>query len=233
MAYGRLLEVDAFRGLAVCAMVAFHFAFALYFLKGFAVNVFSGFWLWLGLLAGTSFVFLAGVSLSLSFSRGRNFAHFLRRGAGILALGIFITIATFIAFPQDAVIFGILHLIGASIILSFPFLRFKALNIVLGAFLIAAGLALRHAVFSFPWLLPFGFFPQGLSTLDYYPLLPWLGVVLLGIAAGNFLYPKGKRAFKIPEIDLPPARFLAFLGRHSLLVYFAEFPIIYAIVWLL
>lgn len=229
----RLWEIDFFRGIAVCAMVLFHFAFALYYLKGFEIDVFSGFWQALGLFAGTLFVFIVGVSLSLSFSKGRRFFHFIRRGSGIFALGIFITFATFLAFPNDFVMFGILHLIGASIILAFPFLRFKKLNALLGAALVAFGIALKTMAFSFPWLLPFGFFPQGFSTLDYYPLLPWFGIVLLGIAFGNFLYPKGKRCFKIAEFKSSFCSAFCFLGRHSLFIYFAEFPVIFAIVSLL
>lgn len=76
------------------------------------------------------------------------------------------------------------------------------------------------------WLLPFGIYPAGFTSVDYTPLFPWFGVVLIGIGIGNFLYTGGVRQFAVPRLpDLFSAP-LAFLGRHSLLIYLVHQPVI-------
>ncbi|MCX6818607.1 MAG: heparan-alpha-glucosaminide N-acetyltransferase domain-containing protein, partial [Candidatus Aenigmarchaeota archaeon] len=65
----------------------------------------------------------------------------------------------------------------------------------------------------------------------YFPILPWFGVILIGIFFGNKLYPNAKRSFNI--IDLSKFRIiklLSFLGRHSLFIYLLHQPVIIIIV---
>ncbi len=92
--------------------------------------------------------FLMGVSLTLSNSRaqitgkyreGGLFKKYLKRGLKIFSLGLLITLATWIFIPQEFIIFGVLHFIGISIILSYPFLKSKYLNLFLGIGLIIIG----------------------------------------------------------------------------------------------
>jgi hypothetical protein len=50
---------------------------------------------------------------------------FIRRGLFIFCLGLIITFATWIYLSRGFIIFGILHCIGISIILAYPFIRYK------------------------------------------------------------------------------------------------------------
>jgi uncharacterized membrane protein len=54
-------------------------------------------------------------------------------------------------------------------------------------------LVLDERTFGTPWLLPLGFRPDAELGVDYYPLLPWFGFVLIGLALGGLLYPRGER----------------------------------------
>ena len=76
------------------------------------------------------------------------------------------------------------------------------------------------------WLLPLGVVPEGIFMPDYRPLLPWFGVVLLGVFAGNLFYGTGKRTAGLAGRMPPPARPLTFLGRHSLFIYLVHQPIL-------
>jgi uncharacterized membrane protein len=87
--------------------------------------------------------------------------------------------------------------------------------------------------FNFPWLLPLGFQPQEFASFDYFPILPSFGVVLLGIALGNWLYSKGKRAFDFSEGKNAIAKCPAFFGRHSLIIYLLHQPVIIAVLLLI
>ena len=123
----RFWEVDALRGLAVIAMVAFHILFDLNYFAGYHFSIDSGILLLLGRFASVTFVFLAGLALTLSYNKaaihmGQKdlFKKYLFRGLKIFGLGLIITAITYIFFPQEFIVFGVLHLIGISIILAFP-----------------------------------------------------------------------------------------------------------------
>jgi uncharacterized membrane protein len=102
---------------------------------------------------------------------------------------------------------------------------------VLGTLIFAAGqyvLAQDLYARSF-WLLPFGVVPEGVIMPDYRPLLPWFGVVLIGLFFGNVVYSDGRRP-AVREDKAPPlARPLLPLGRNSLFIYLIHQPIIIAL----
>ena len=238
---GRVWEIDVLRGIAVIAMVLYHFSYDLaYFAHLFDVRFFwSGLGLNAGRAIGATFIFLAGLSLTLSYRRAvrsssgqKLFRKYLGRGVRIFSYGLLITVATWILVPEGVIVFGVLHLIGASIILAYPFLRLRLPNVVLGAGCIAAGLYLSTLHTDQPWLVWLGIRPD-FFTLDYWPVFPWFGVVLLGVFVGNVLYGGEKRATVGPTPEVPGVRPLAFLGRHSLPVYLAHQPVLIATLVLL
>jgi len=236
---GRYWELDLLRGVAVIAMVVFHLLFDLNYFAGQAFNLNSGLWFAIGRLSGIAFIFLVGVSLTLSYSRllGQTEkqikSKFLKRGFKIFLYGMAITAFTLLAFPRETILFGVLHLIGLSIILSVPFLKLKRENLFLGAALVVLGLFLSTIGFDFPWLLWLGLPPAGFITFDYFPLLPWFGLVLLGIFFGKQFYPQGKRKETGDFSNNLFGRALCFLGRNSLPIYFLHQPIIVAIILLI
>lgn len=234
-------EIDALRGFAVVAMVLYHFSYDLAYFGLFDVRFFrSGLGLDAGRAIGTSFIFLAGLSLTLSYRRalasgppGRKlFRKYLGRGLRIFAYGLIITFVTWIFVPEGMILFGILHLIGVSIILAYPFLGFKLPNVVLGAGCIVIGLYLRNFSAEHPWLVWLGTRPD-FFMLDYWPIFPWFGMVLLGVFAGNTLYGGLRKRATAVAPPIPAIRPLSFLGRHSLPVYLAHQPILLAALLLL
>jgi uncharacterized membrane protein len=63
--------------------------------------------------------------------------------------------------------------------------------------------------------------------VDFYPVLPWFGVALIGVFAGYSLYPNGQRRYAWPDLGrVAPVRGLRFLGRHSLLIYLIHQPLL-------
>jgi uncharacterized membrane protein len=125
------------------------------------------------------------------------------------------------------IIFGVLHFIGISIILAYPFIRFRILNLLVGVIVVIIGLYLQNFVFDFNWLFWLGFKPMYFYTFDYFPILPWFGVVLIGLFFGKMLYPNYKRRFKIKDLSgFKISKLFCFLGRHSLLIYLIHQPIL-------
>ncbi|MBN2067013.1 MAG: DUF1624 domain-containing protein [Candidatus Diapherotrites archaeon] len=234
----RFFEIDFLRGLAVISMIAYHTLFDLNYFAGYSFPIHSDSLFLFRSFAPVAFLLIVGLCLSISYSRARSekgkaglFKKYLFRGLKTFALGLAITAITWLVFPQEFIIFGVLHFIGIAIILVFPLLGKKRLSLLLGISFILLGLWLQTFHVSSHWLLWLGLVPEGFYTFDYFPLLPWLGVVLLGIFFGRALYPSAERDFRIP--DLSGNRFIAFfsfLGRKSLLIYFLHQPVLVAII---
>ena len=234
----RLWEIDTLRGAAVVAMMFFHFMWDLYFFNLTTQNIVGAGWQTFARGIGTTFIFLLGVSVTLDYSRMvakgiSPFTRTLRRGLTVFGCGLIVSVATYFALPGEWVRFGILHHAGVAIILAFFFMRLPApVSLVIGGALIALGSyigGLRGATSE--WLIPLGFVPNGVGMADYYPLLPWFGVALLGVATGKWLYPNGQRQFALPDVgNFILFRVLRFLGRHSLIVYLLHQPILIALI---
>ncbi len=230
----RFWEVDSARGVAILMMVVYHFTYDLDTFGGYGIESTSGFWAHFADTTAFAFVFLVGVSLAISHSRasrrGRDpFGRYLWRGLKIFGYGMLITLVFWALGLGGMVIFGILHLIGVSIILAYPFRDLGISNVALGILVIAVGLYIgaQNLVIEGPWLAPFGVLPADLLMPDYRPLLPWFGVVLIGLFFGNTVYGKGKSPLGATESPTV-ARPLGYLGRHSLFIYLIHQPILIA-----
>lgn len=220
----RFWEIDFLRGLAIIMMIVFHSLWDFNHFFNFNFILSTGFWKFFQVTTAFLFLFLVGVSLSISTRDKKNiFLKLLKRGARIFSLALLITVITKIFFPDMFIIFGILHLIAISIILSYFFLNFRYLNLVLGVLMIVVGNILKNYTFSFSYFLFLGFLPKDFVSLDYYPVLPWFGVVLIGIFVANLFYTSGQRKFSWP--DLSQNKFIksfCFLGKYSLPIYFGH-----------
>jgi uncharacterized membrane protein len=229
----RFWEVDAARGIAIIMMIVYHCTYDLDTLGGYHIQSTTGYLALFADVTAGLFLFLVGISLAISRTRTsltgwRLFGKYLARGLRILAYGMVLTII-FLALGMGVVAFGILHLIGFSIILAYPFLSLRLTNLVLGTVIFVAGqYVLAQDLYSQSfWLLPFGVVPEGVMMPDYRPLLPWFGVVLIGLFFGNVVYG-GRPA--VPEDKAPVlARPLLPLGRNSLFIYLIHQPIIIAL----
>ncbi len=236
----RLWEIDALRGFAIVEMVFYHFMWDLSHYGLIQVNMLDTPWQTFARSIATIFTLVMGVSLTLSHTKARQqaghsalFGKYLRRGGLIFGLGMVVTVATYFFVGRGFVIFGILHMLGLSIILAYPFLgRSRWLSLLGSLVAVGLGLYLRRFVLSDPWFIWLGVKQSGRYMVDYYPLFPWFGVALLGIFAGYTLYPGGSRGFTLPDlVGMAPVRGLRFLGRHSLLIYLVHQPILQAILF--
>lgn len=243
----RLWEVDAVRGIAVLLMIVFNWSYTLRFLNVYTVMP-QGNWLYWDVFPrfiASLFLFLVGVALTLSFHRFKDTvqhwrekaaAKYGRRGVKIFGYGLVITAATYVFNAEMTVFFGILHLIGVAILVAYPFIAKPRRSLLAAAVVFA--LTPVVSMITVPWevLAAFGF-TAPVSTFDLFPLLPWTGVVFLGITAGHILYPSGCR--RIPVKDTcswrPVEKLrhgLAWLGRYSLEAYVLHQPVLLAALFL-
>ena len=230
--HNRFWEIDLLRTIAIVVMIVFHTLYLLDFFHIHYTDLQHLYWLWFA-GGGGPFMFLAGVSLTITRSRTIRISGFLRRGLEIFAWGMGITLITWLADPEEYVRFGILHFFGIAFILAPFFTRFRYINLILGSAVMALGIyMLGHRVsVDFPWLL--WLMPHSFATFDYWPLVPWFGLFLLGMFFGKIFYPQGNRRFNIPEFSNRVVSALTLLGRHTLVIYLAQWPAIIVVLLLL
>ena len=235
---GRLWEVDAVRTLAIVMMVVYHGAYDVSQLAPeLGVDPFSPGWRALQIACGSTFLFVVGVSLAISNGRGRAaglrgydlYRRHLRRALQVAAAAVLVSAATWVTLGDQWVRFGVLHCIAVGMLVGPFLLRLGWWNVPLGTAVIAAGiwreaLAPRDS----PGVLYLVGVPMsGDPPVDWYPLVPWLGVMMLGLAAGRALYPGGRRGAWTGRLPQPRyARAVGAPGRHSLPIYLVHQPVL-------
>ena len=216
--------LDALRGAAILAMVAYHFSFDLRYFGLTQWDFYRDpFWLHARTLILSSFLLIAGVSLVLAQRGHPSPARFWRHVGIIGACAVAVSAASYLLFPASWIWFGVLHAIAISLILARPLVRRPALALAIGAAMIAAGNLYSNAMFDNRTLGWLGFMTAKPRTEDYVPLFPWTGVLLLGITAGHAAV----------QVELRPIAFaarwprgMAWLGRHSLAIYMVHQPVL-------
>ncbi len=239
----RYPELDILRTLAVLMMIVFHLGYDLSEFYGWNIRPFEGGWLLLQVSTASLFLLLVGAGFAISWNRHpakRDLriatTKYLKRGLGLIAIGMLVSIVTYVINPDTYVRFGILHLIGAGILL-LPFLaRLREWNALLGIIIIMGAAACRAPtcmILNTSLFLPFGFHPVDFSSVDYFPLIPWFGLMLMGYAAGYFLYVRV--TFRRPHYSnlQSPFSILAWPGRHALVIYLVHQPVLLTILWLI
>ncbi len=235
----RYLLCDALRGLALCAMIAFHLTWDLsYFgLVGPDITRSTGFHL-TGHVIASVFLALSGMGLALAHDDCLDNAAFWRRLARISAAAGTISIATFFALPEGFIFFGILHCMALASLLALPLLhRPFWLALIAAAIVFASSLLVALPVLDTPvfWWLGLGtIVPQ---SLDYRPIFPWAGMVFLGLGLTWLHLARPKllsflAAWSLWQPKNAASRVLVLAGRHTLLVYLVHQPVLLGILWL-
>jgi len=225
----RFWEVDFLRGIAIIMMIIYHSLWDFNYFYNSQINLFAGFWKIFQIITASLFLLLVGISLTLSNKENTKFKKYFRRGMKIFSFGLIITLITFITFPKNFIIFGILHLIGLSIILSYLFRNLKYSNLIIGLLSIIIGLLINNIFIKFNWLLIFGLHSNNFQSLDYFPIFPWFGIILIGLFIGKLLYSKNKRTFEIKENSNNIIKFISYLGKKSLIIYLLHQILLYGL----
>jgi len=212
------------RGVGILLMVAYHFAFDLAWFRVINADFnHDPFWLASRAMIVTLFLALVGVSLTLAKRAHPGPQPFWRRVALIAGCAMLVSIASYLTFPQTFITFGILHAIAVSSVLARPLIGFPRVALIAGIAIIALGTTIQLPLFDRPWLNWVGMMTHKPATEDYVPLFPWLGVVLIGVAIGTVL-PRMQR--RLAAADRFTPTWLAWLGRHSLVIYLVHQPIL-------
>lgn len=232
--YGAL---DFLRGLTLVSMVLYHAGWDFVHLFGMDWPWFRGSaaYLWQQSICWT-FILLSGFCTALGRKN-------LRRGVQVLAAGLLVSAVTVLFVPEDAIVFGVLTLLGVCMLLA-----------ALGEPVLArispwVGLPASLLLFVFtrnindgflgfgPWnlaALPQGLYRNLLTAFlgfptvefhspDYFSLFPWGFLFFAGLFASRLCQEKGV----LPHLCFRRAAPLQVLGRYSLPIYLLHQPVLY------
>ncbi|WP_346909340.1 heparan-alpha-glucosaminide N-acetyltransferase [uncultured Roseibium sp.] len=231
----RIPVIDALRGFAILAMIAYHLSWDLswFGFVGWPVSDGPGWRIFSGAIAG-SFLFLAGASLVLAHGQGIRWKAFWKREAVIVAAALAVSAGTYFTFSGIFVRFGILHSIAAGSLIALPFVRLPVLFAYAAAVVVYT---MPHwassPVFDGDLFLWTGLGTPASGSVDYVPLAPWAAAVLLGVAVFKTPgMPALLEAVRPLRLASWPGRLIRFCGRRSLAIYLVHQPVLYGLVWL-
>ena len=239
----RFVEIDMLRGLAIILMVFGHILWDLDYFGLATMN--SAIYSFLQRTVPPLFFLLVGIGLIVSKKKNENrtlkeeedyYKRLFIRGLKIFSLGMLLTLMSLIFMPEKVVFFGVLHCIGLSVILCIPFLKYRQYALPFSALFIFAFILTSQYFVENPTALHLviGFHQENVwhYTVDYFPLIPWFGVSLLGIVIGDILYCGNKRRFRMPDLSkYRPVKLFQWAGQHSLGIYLLHQPIIAGIIF--
>lgn len=241
----RLFLLDELRGFAIICMVLFHAFFTASEMFGWPVATkLLNFFMPAEPYFAALFIIISGISCNLSHSNAK-------RGLILLGISVAMTLLTYsaryIGLYGIEIWFGILHLLAICIlfvalagrglkkihpivgilICAFLFYFTMHIDIYKGAHLnfFSQVVELPQSLYKNDLLCPFGFYSHDFYSADYFPLLPWLFMFLIGYYLGMYV-KKGKFPKFFYNKHIRP---FAFVGKYTLWIYILHQPVIYAL----
>lgn len=221
----RIWELDALRGICILGMVCVHCVFDLRAFGGLEFELPT----WFTLIRDYGNLFFILISGICAILAGRSF----RRGVVVFGAGLLVSYVTLfmqevLAMENMGVWFGVLHLLGACMML-FPLFRrlpHWAL-LLLGAALAALGYWMAGIRVSVNFLFPLGLRSETFySGSDFFPLFPYFGWFLIGAGLGKLVYRERRTLLPRVNSELGIWRFFRLVGQHTLEIYLLHQPIL-------
>jgi uncharacterized membrane protein len=225
----RHARLDALRGVAIVWMALFHFCFDLNHFGFIHQNFYvDPFWTVQRTCIVSMFLFCAGFGQAIALEQGRGGPRFTRafwrRWAQVAGCAVLVTLGSMWMFPRSYISFGVLHCIALALIAMRLTAGLRGWLWLLGALAILAPQFLHDPWFNARATNWIGLVTHKPVTEDYVPLLPWLGVMWWGLAAGQAALARRRGWVTGP---LAPALHpLATLGRWSLSFYMVHQPVL-------
>ncbi len=221
----RLHYLDVVRGFAIILMVIYHFSFDLDNFNYIQIDMdHSLFWQSFRAVIVTLFLTTMGISLALTHKKSICWSCMKKRTLFLGLASTLVSVGSYVQFPESWIYFGILHFILFASWLGLFFVGKPWLSLITAVVVIVGYLT--------GWLHTRGLFelvqqPLHLPvryTEDMVNMFPWFAPVLIGIfivAKGWHILPHLNSSFISEKV--------AFMGRHSLIIYLIHQPILFGL----
>lgn len=214
-----------------------------------------------------SFLVLVGISWMLKYEKLKSqekderqiWRAFARQGLWIGMWAVLLSVGTFIFVHEAWIRWGVLHMIAVGTSLAPIFLKLPyptAWGVGTVVFAIFWDVCVKTHFCSLSrgepipglWLIGLGRVPSNWQSVDFVPVMPWLGVMLLGVGLGRSVLQKkdfgysdalSRRHTDVKENlnrnDLLSRilYLIGVVGRHALVIYLLHQPILWSVWFLL
>ena len=242
----RVWELDFIRGFCIILMIFDHLMFDLGYLFGdiwYSATldpVYNDiattarlYWNWDVRLVVQNIVlvcFFSICGISCTFSRNN-----AKRGSLLFVIALLLTAVT--SAIGEPILFGVLHMLAISILVvalirAITRKRPKATSIVaicMAVLAIVAEIVLQNVDVPKNNNLSFiseAFVDNRYTSMDYFPLLPNMAVVLIGVAIAPLLYPTKRTLFARLDTQFRWYRPVNYFGRHAI-----EWYVLHQVIW--
>ena len=227
--------LDIARGVAVVWMTAFHFSFDLSH-YGFTHQDFYSdpFWTIQRTCILSLFLFCAGFGQAMAVQAGQSWGRFWRRWLQIAACALAVSAGSALMFPNSWIYFGVLHGMALMLIVCRATASWGRWLWLAGLFAVLLAWFAPQVHAALPSVAPLdtstlnwiGLISRKPITEDYVPVLPWIGVMWWGMAAGQLALSKGWMQRSPIRTNTVPIPQLAWVGRWSLSWYMLHQPLL-------
>jgi uncharacterized membrane protein len=164
------------------------------------------------------------MSQAVALDAAQPWPRFWRRWAQIAACAVLVSAGSALMFPRSWISFGVLHGFAVMLVLARWAAPLRWGLWPLGLVCVLLPHLVAHPGFDTRWTNWIGLVTRKPVTEDYAPVLPWLGVMLWGLAGGRWLlaHRRALLAGVLPALLRP----LAALGRWSLSFYMLHQPVL-------
>jgi uncharacterized membrane protein len=216
-------------------MTVFHFAFDLNHF-GFIHQDFyrSPVWTVQRTCILSLFLLCAGFGQAMAVHAGQTWGRFWRRWWQIAGCAVAVSVGSAFMFPNSWIYFGVLHGMAVMLLVCRATASWGGWLWLSGLCAVSLGFLAPnlHAAFSLSelwnvkalnWI---GLISHKPITEDYVPVLPWLGVMWWGMAAGQRVLALGWMDCLTQATENLPLRHLGWIGRWSLSWYMLHQPLL-------
>lgn len=236
----RFNSLDALRGAAIAWMTAYHLCFDLNHFGYLKQNFYADpFWTGQRTVIVSLFLFTAGLGQAIAVNQGQSWSRFWRRWVQVAACALLVTAGSYWMYPQSFIYFGVLHGMAVMLLIVRLTAGWGRWLWLLGGVAVAMQFIAysAHSIWpeaeflnqnTFNWL---GLISRKPVTEDYVPLIPWLGVMWWGMAAGTWTLRH--RPQWVRHEGGGASRPLAWLGRWSLSYYMLHQPLLIGLLMVL
>lgn len=231
--------LDSIRGFTLLNMILYHCLWNLVNIFNIELNWYNSniSYIWQQSICFT-FIFISGFCFNLS-------SKHIKRGYILIICGILITAVTSIFSSESKIIFGILTFLGSAVFITIPinnFIKINNISYKLGLFIniflfvifrnVNIGylgfyglniIKLPDFLYSNILTTYFGFTNYNFKSSDYFSILPWIFLYLIGYFTYNIV-KENAICKKIFEFELKPFNIV---GKNSLIIYLLHQPVLY------
>ena len=191
-------KLDVVRGVLIVCFVLLHLVDTLW------PSSLVAFWPLLSFIGSSVFLVTVGMSVSLLYRAQGSFPrHVLSVAFRLLLIALAVSMISYYYSPTNVITFGILHVIALSLVLCIFVVARPLMALLIGIAFFIEGLILSISPTlptALGWIGPSPFLLDG---FEYYPLLPWAGLIFIGIYLSHRLYPNIENMTVAPTTARP------------------------------